>query len=265
MDLNKWTPEYFTRRVYSVLTRIRVITFLILVVIYFTSFVIIVFLKSGINTPDWLNNWGIDDFTLVSSQLVKFLFGVLGLGGILFPITIGIVQTKISAQEVTSLWTNLVKYVLVYPFSVIVFIQIILFVVSQGVNIPALFILFLIIVFLTLNAFYATIRMGEILINQAFSKRAKAEGFKRKYSPKFLKKSDTDQGTFRLFRFEKQHGRIYMYDLNTQTRHWIKNMQTVAELGYESNSWTDVTEENIPETYKTYTDGEDIDFENLSK
>ena len=95
-NFNKWGPEYFTRRIYSGLTKIRVITFLILIVVYFTSFVIIVFLKSDINTPGWLSNWGIDDFTLASSQLTKFLFGVLGLGGILFPITISIVQTKLS-------------------------------------------------------------------------------------------------------------------------------------------------------------------------
>lgn len=252
--LNKWSPEYFTLRLYERVTEIRLPAFLLLVALYITD---AVFVKPDF-IPYWFQNWGSETFITLSEKLVKLLFGTLAFAGIFLTIVMDIIKSKVQATDVKFLWSNLVKYVLIYPFTIAILIELVSQLIRAGVNIPALFLLLLLFIFLTINSFYAVIKMGEHLVNIAFSKQAKLEEIKSRYPPKFLKKTVSDNGIFRLFRFEKNYGRIYIYDLNTKTRHWIKDMQTLAELGYEQDAWTDVTEDTIPEEYKKYKEGEDI-------
>lgn len=88
--------------------------------------------------------------------------------------------------------------------------------------------------------------------------KTKFKKIKDIYHPSKLKKTDTDGGSFKLFRFPNNFGRIYIYDLSDQKRHWIKDGGTYVELGYERNVFSDVTEDSIDEEYKKYKDGDDI-------
>ena len=79
-----------------------------------------------------------------------------------------------------------------------------------------------------------------------------------------IKREDSDLGTFKLFRFGENNGKIYIYDLDSKKKHWIKNWGTYIELGYRPAKdhvpvdWKEVTDENIPDEYKSYKEGDDI-------
>jgi len=64
--------------------------------------------------------------------------------------------------------------------------------------------------------------------------------------------------SFKLFRFPNKYGRIYIYDLENKEKHWIKNMGTYAELGYEAEKWLDVSDETLDKEYKNYKEKKDI-------
>lgn len=106
-------------------------------------------------------------------------------------ITIGIeiIKTKREAQNVTYIWSNLVKYA-IYPFVVAMLIGVVLFLKDAGVNGSASFSLFLLFVYLTINSFYTTIKAAENLVNEAWpseqkeskefvAKRGRAEQFRK--------------------------------------------------------------------------------------
>lgn len=79
------------------------------------------------------------------------------------------------------------------------------------------------------------------------------------YPREKLKNENADNG-FRLLRFS-DNGHIFIYDLVTKQKFWIKNMSTYYALGYkddkDSKDWKNITSEEI-EKYKEYKRGRDI-------
>lgn len=162
--LNRWAPEYFTRQIYNKLTEVRVIAFLLLVALY----VIDGFFIKPDFIPYWFRDWGPEIFTAVTTKMLYLLLSIGVFTATFFPIVIKIVRKKKEAEVVTRIWANLVKYT-IYPFAAAIVIWTALFLLDVGVSIPALFSLFLLFIFLTVNSFYTTIRMAQILVDESYT------------------------------------------------------------------------------------------------
>lgn len=159
--LNKWGPERFPRLIYSFLTNIRGFVFYLLALFFVIAF----FVDFEFSYPF---HFGIDTFQEWSTKMMYLLFAIGAFNTTTFFKTVNeVVQRKQEARQVTTIWTNLVKYTL-YPFGAGIVIASILFLGNIGQNINALFPLFLLFVFLTINSFYTTIRMAQILIDENY-------------------------------------------------------------------------------------------------
>ncbi len=77
-----------------------------------------------------------------------------------------------NSVKVTDIWVNLIKYT-TYPFAAAGIIGVALFLLDVGVDIPGLFSLFLLFVFLTMNSFYTTIKIAEKLVNHNYEEDTK--------------------------------------------------------------------------------------------
>ena len=89
-----------------------------------------------------------------------------------FTIVIEIIKNKLEAQNVTVIWSNLIKYT-VYPFIVAVFIGVALFLRDIGIYNHMPLSIFLLFTYLTINSFYTTIKMAEILVNETWQPEPK--------------------------------------------------------------------------------------------
>lgn len=162
--INRWAPEHFTRQIYKKLTEVRVLTFWLLVIFYVIDSL---FIK-----PDfisyWFPNWRLEIFTQIATKMLYSLLAVGVFTATFFTIVIKTIKTKKDPATITGVWTNLVKYT-IYPFAASIVVGTALFLVKVGVNIPALFSLFLLFIFLTINSFYTTIKMAEILVSENYT------------------------------------------------------------------------------------------------
>ncbi len=161
-ELKKWGPEYFTVRIYTELfTRARVPIFFGLLIFCCIDFVCL-----KLDTMQWLPLWNQSLFTSIATKMIYLLLSVGGFTAAFFTLCIEIIKTKLEAKEITYLWSNLIKYTS-YPFVVAMLISVTLFLEAAGVYNHLYFSTFLLFVYLTINSFYTTIKMAEILVNEA--------------------------------------------------------------------------------------------------
>lgn len=161
--INKYGPEHFTYRLYTkIFTLIRVPTFWILAVI---TIVDMLWLK--IDVVQWLPLWSADIFHALSTKLIYLLLSIGAFSAAFYTIGIEIIKRTTTAGDVTFIFANLVKYA-TYPFIVAGVIGGCLFLAKVGIVIPQSMVLFVLFVYLTLNAFYTTIKIAEHLVNMAF-------------------------------------------------------------------------------------------------
>lgn len=160
--ISKWGPEYFTFWIYRLFTRVRVLIFLLLVLLYAVDAI-----SSKVNiAPSKFLLEGPE----ATSMVTKMIYLLLSIGAFtaaFITIAIGIIKKKHEAKTVTNIWSNLVKYA-TYPFFASMLMVAVLFLKDIRIDIPAPFPLFLLFVYLTINSIYTTVRLGEILVNEAF-------------------------------------------------------------------------------------------------
>lgn len=160
---NKLAPEFFAIRIYNyIFTPIRVEMFLLLLV-----FCIIDLVWLKLNFTQWLPFWNQELFDLIAVRMIYLLLSIGAFTATFFTICIEIIKTKREAKNVTYLWSNLFKYAS-YPFVAAVIIGAILFFKDVGLYQSISFPIFLMFAFLTVNSFYTTIRMAEILVNESW-------------------------------------------------------------------------------------------------
>ncbi len=109
--VKKWSPEYITIRIYSKLfTPIRIQIFWLLVVFCFID---IIWIKFDITS--WFPLFDKEIFISVAEKMIYLLLSIGAFTATFFTIVIEIIKNKLEAQNVTVIWSNLVKYT-VYPF-----------------------------------------------------------------------------------------------------------------------------------------------------
>ncbi|GEM_PF-2789727 len=163
---NKFAPEFFTVRFYNyIFTPVRVEIFLILFAFWIID---AVWLKMDIT--QWLPFWSQELFDLIIVKMIYLLLSVGVFTATFFTILIEIIKTKknLTAQNITYLWSNLFKYTS-YPFVAAVVIGAVMFFRDAGLYQNISFSVFLLFVFLTLNSFYTTTKMAEILVNESWT------------------------------------------------------------------------------------------------
>lgn len=159
---NLWGAEFFTFRIYKLFTVVRKPLFWLLVI-----FCIISPMWLNFDISDWFPLWNQE---ILASMAIKMIYLLLSIGAFtaaFFTISIEIIKTKPEAKNVTSIWSNFVKYAS-YPFVAAMFIGIVLFLKNVGVYNGISFPIFLLFAYLTINSFYTTIRVAEILVNEAW-------------------------------------------------------------------------------------------------
>ena len=150
-------------RIYSKLfTPIRIQIFWLLFIFSFIDFR---WLKLDITS--WFPLFDREIFISITEKMIYLLISIGAFTATFFTIVIEIIKNKLKAEHVTVIWSNLVKYT-VYPFVVAIFFSTALFLRDIGVYDHLLLSTFLLFVYLTINAFYTTIRMAEILINETW-------------------------------------------------------------------------------------------------
>lgn len=167
---NKFAPEYSAIRIYNyIFTPIRVEMFLLLFVF---SIVDLVWLR--LDFTKWFPFWNQELLNSIAVKMVYLLLAIGSFTATFFTICIEIVKTKHKAVDVTYLWSNLVKYT-VYPFVAALIIGAAIFFRNAGLYQIISFPVFLLFAFLTLNSFYTTIRMAQILVEGSWSEKEKKD------------------------------------------------------------------------------------------
>ncbi|KKU86341.1 MAG: hypothetical protein UY15_C0011G0005 [Parcubacteria group bacterium GW2011_GWA2_47_9] len=165
---NKFTPEYSAIRIYNyIFTPIRVEMFLLLL-----AFCIVDFIWLKLDFTKWFTLWNQELLNSIAVKMVYLLLAIGSFTATFFTICIEIIKTKHEAVDVTYLWSNLVKYT-VYPFVVVLIIGAAIFFRHAGLNQNISFPVFLLFAFLTLNSFYTTIKMAQILVEGSWSQEKK--------------------------------------------------------------------------------------------
>ena len=164
--LRKFGPEFYTYRIYTKLfTPIRVVIFWLLVAFCFGDIFWL-----NLDFTRWLPFWNQGLFDSIIIKMIYLLLSVGAFTATFFTILIEIVKTKknLTAPNIKYLWSKLFKYTS-YPFVVAVLIGTVIFFRDAGLyqNIP--FPIFLLFVFLTINSFYTTTKMAEILVTESWS------------------------------------------------------------------------------------------------
>ena len=166
--LKKWSPEYITVRIYNNLfTPIRVQTFWLIVIFCFVD---IFWLRLDITS--WFPFFDQEIFISITKKMIYLLLPIGAFTATFFTIVIEIIKNKLEAQNVTVIWSNLIKYT-VYPFIVAVFIGVALFLRDIGIYNHMPLSIFLLFTYLTINSFYTTIKMAEILVNETWQPEPK--------------------------------------------------------------------------------------------
>ncbi len=236
-------PEDLVYKIYSKLTICRTLLFWIL----------IIFVVWTAIDPRWHVSVSQELFKNALKAMATILLTIGGITVGFVTIVVGMVKNK-TKIEVTQLWQKFATYI-IYPFAIVVFIGLILFLVEIGITFPdtsssaPLLVLF---GYLVANSFFIIIKASEVLINQAWALEERFKKIKELFPPNQL------NNTFKLVRFEKQSGKIYIYDLIRKKRYWIYNWATFVDLGYPDGKWEEVDLDNIPEQYKDYNDDQDI-------
>lgn len=161
--LKKFGPEFFTFRIYTKLfTPIRVAIFWLLL-----AFIVIDFFWLKLDVSRWLPLWNLELFNSIAVKMIYLLLAIGSFTATFFTIGIEIIKDKSEARSVTYIWSNLVKYAS-YPFIVAGIIGATLFLRDSGVYNYLPFSIFLLFIYLTINSFYTIIKVGEILVNEAW-------------------------------------------------------------------------------------------------
>jgi len=165
---NKFSPEYSAIRIYNyIFTPIRVEMFLLL---FAFSIIDLVWLR--VDFTKWFPFWNQELFSSIAIRMVYLLLAIGSFTATFFTICIEIIKTKHEAVDVTYLWSNLVKYT-VYPFVAALIIGAAIFFRSAGLYQSISFPIFLLFAYLTLNSFYTTIRMAQIIVESSWSQNNK--------------------------------------------------------------------------------------------
>ena len=122
----------------------------------------------------WLPFWNQGLFDSIIIKMIYLLLSVGAFTATFFTILIEIIKTKknLTPKNITYLWSNLFKYTS-YPFVAAVVIGVVIFLRDSGLYQSIPFPVFLLFVFLTLNSFYTTTKMAEILVNESWSQEQK--------------------------------------------------------------------------------------------
>lgn len=167
---NKFAPEFFAIRIYNyIFTPVRVEVFVLLLLFCVAD---LFWLK--LNFTQWLPFWNQELFSSITVKMIYLLLAIGSFTATLFTICIEIIKTKHEAVDVTYLWSNLVKYT-VYPFATALIIAAVIFFRNVGLYQNLSFPVFLLFAFLTLNSFYTTIRMAQILVEGSWSEKEKKD------------------------------------------------------------------------------------------
>lgn len=157
-NLKKSSPEYFTFRIYKAFTYIRIPTFWILLFFWVIDFL---YLKMGFNF------WRGEIFISILIKMIYFLISIGAFTAAFITIAIEIIKSKTEPKDVAMIWSNLVKYT-IYPFVVAGLISVVIFLKNINIYNSPSFSLFILFTYLTLNTIYTTIKIAEILINEAW-------------------------------------------------------------------------------------------------
>ncbi len=162
-NIGKYGPEFFTNKIYTKLfTPIRVPIFL-----FFLFFCLVDLFWIKFNITLLLPYWSQEIFNSLTTKMIYLLLSLGALASVFLTISIDIIRKKSNHREATAIFSNLVKYI-TYPFFIVIIIEVILFLRDAGLYKNILFSVFLFFVYLTISSFYTTIRMAQILVDEAF-------------------------------------------------------------------------------------------------
>lgn len=160
-------PEDLTYKIYSRFTAFRVLIFYLLLIFVVINLIFPFNIFPSIKSELFIN---------ALNSMIQFLIIVEGAIVVaFFPVALQIMIEKRKSEEVTDLWLKIAKYI-IYPFSIIILIEMTLFLKEYGIDIPKTslsFTLLLLFGYLTINSVYVLVKDAETLIDEGWIKKEK--------------------------------------------------------------------------------------------